>query len=143
MIVIDASVWVSVLLDTDLFHAESYAWLQEYMNLGGEIAAPSLLLPEVAASLTRRTRSAVSGRATIQYLTNLRGLRIIPLDQQLAWVAAEMAADYQLRGADAVYVALAHSLSIPLVTWDQEQIKRVQNVIKSGIPGTNFGSNGQ
>jgi predicted nucleic acid-binding protein len=47
-----------------------------------------------------------------------------------------MAADYGLRGADAVYAALAAQLAIPLVTWDAEQIARVQTAIQAGIPGT-------
>jgi predicted nucleic acid-binding protein len=41
-----------------------------------------------------------------------------------------------LLGADAVYAALAHRLGVPLVTWDQEQIARVQTLIKSAMPET-------
>src|SRR5438552_3680622 len=48
----------------------------------------------------------------------------LQLDRALAGVAAQLAADLQLRGADAVYVAVAFQLNIPLVTWDVQQQQR-------------------
>ncbi len=118
------------------------AWLVDYTAANGELIAPVLLLAEVGGAVARRTGESNLGHAALQQLVSYSFLRLIPLDQQLAQVAAEIAVDYQLRGADAVYAAVAYSLSVPLVTWDQEQIKRVQKVIKSGIPGTNFDNNG-
>jgi predicted nucleic acid-binding protein len=141
MIVVDASVWVSILLDIDLFHRQSYLWFEEYDRFSGEMAAPSLLLPEVAAGLTRRTGDAVAGREATQYLTSLGNLYIIPIDHRLASVAAELAADYHLRGADAVYAALAYSLGVPLLSWDNQQMTRMQKVIKAGTPGILLDSN--
>ena len=46
-----------------------------------------------------------------------------------------MAANLQLRGADAVYVAVAHSMGIPLVTWDQELRVRSSGFIEVLQPG--------
>jgi predicted nucleic acid-binding protein len=40
-----------------------------------------------------------------------------------------MAADLGLRGADAIYVALAHQLNVPFVTWDQEQLDRTSSAV--------------
>ena len=41
-----------------------------------------------------------------------------------------MAIELQLRGADAIYVALAAQIGIPLITWDREQFERgAQRVI--------------
>jgi predicted nucleic acid-binding protein len=142
MIIVDASVWVSVLLEDDLHHGRSHTWLEEYSSFKGEIAVPTLLLPEVAAGLARRTRNTLAGHTAIHYLTTFPNLYIVQVDQRLATVAAELAADYRLRGADAVYAALAYSLDVPLLTWDREQMTRVQDVIKTGVPGTTFGSNG-
>jgi predicted nucleic acid-binding protein len=39
-----------------------------------------------------------------------------------------------LRGTDAVYVALAQQLKMPLVTWDLEQHDRSQSVITALTP---------
>jgi len=136
MIVVDASVLIAVLLKTDLFHLQSRAWFDAYATLNAEMAVPSLLLPEVAGGLSRRTNDPVAGRAAIQYLIDLRNLYIISIDHRLAMIAAELAADYQLRGADAVYAALAFRLDVPLITWDIQQMTRVQKVIKAGTPGS-------
>lgn len=143
MIVADASVWISILLEIDLFHSRSYSWFEEYSRLSAEIAAPTLLLPEVAAGVTRRTDDATIGYTAIQRLISLPNIQIVPVDQRLAMAAAELAANHHLRGADAVYAALAYLLDVPLVTWDQEQMTRVQSVVRTGAPGTTFGSNGQ
>jgi predicted nucleic acid-binding protein len=142
MIVTDASVWVSLFRLNDIHRQASMAWLMDYTAANGELIAPVLLLAEVGGAVARRTGQSHLGHAALQQLVGYSFLRFISLDQQLAQVAAEIAVDYQLRGADAIYAAVAYSLSVPLVTWDQEQIKRVQKVIKSGIPGTNFSTNG-
>ena len=49
--------------------------------------------------------------------------------------AAQVAVDLHLRGADAVYVATAQRLSVPLVTWDREQLDRSSVVIEAYEPG--------
>jgi predicted nucleic acid-binding protein len=52
---------------------------------------------------------------------------------------AEVAAAYRLRGADAVYVALAEALHAPLVTWDQEQLTRLADLIPVFTPDSGPG----
>ncbi|MCC6190190.1 MAG: hypothetical protein IT318_14255 [Anaerolineales bacterium] len=42
------------------------------------------------------------------------------VDRRLGKAAAQLAGSAGLRGADAVYAALAQHLAVPLVTWDQE-----------------------
>ena len=49
-------------------------------------------------------------------------------------MAAEVAADLRLRGADAVYVAAARLLRVPLVTWDREQQQRAGAVVVVQMP---------
>lgn len=55
-------------------------------------------------------------------------LRVIAVDRALALAAARLASAYFLRGADATYVAVAEYLGVPLVTWDQELLRRAQPV---------------
>ena len=59
----------------------------------------------------------------------LPNVRLVPVDVELAVLGAEAAAELGLRGADALYVALARRLDVPLVTWDQEQRVRSQAAI--------------
>jgi len=52
----------------------------------------------------------------------------------LGGLAAQLAADHALRGADAVYVAAALRLGLPLVTLDGEQLQRAEAVISTLSP---------
>jgi predicted nucleic acid-binding protein len=49
-------------------------------------------------------------------------MRLVPVDQILVDEAVDLAAQFYLLGADALYVAVAKELSIPLVTFDAEQL---------------------
>ncbi len=46
------------------------------------------------------------------------------IDRDFARFSAQVAAHSAIRGADAVYVALAAMLDLPLVTWDRQQPER-------------------
>ena len=86
------------------------------------IVAPALALAEVAGAISRRTGHSSLGTGATASLQRLPSMRLIPVDVELAQLGAELAAGLHLRGADALYVALAHRLGVPLVTWDREQL---------------------
>ena len=132
--VVDASVWVSRLVSTDVHHPLSQTWLESFVSSGGQCVAPVLLLAEVAGAISRRTTEARLGQAALQMLLRLPALRVVSVERRLGMSAAQLAADLGLRGADAVYVALAQQLKVPLVTWDQEQLDRTSSVITARQP---------
>jgi predicted nucleic acid-binding protein len=138
MRVVDATVWVSLFAPQDVYHAASRRWLHQYTAGGGMLVEPAILLAEVAGAIASRTGQPALGRRAVTQLLAFPTLRLAPVDRQLGQAAADMAADLGLQGADAVYTALAAQLAIPLVTWDAEQIARVQTVIQASIPGTQF-----
>lgn len=41
-----------------------------------------------------------------------------------------------LRGADAIYVATAHQKSLPLISWDHEQLNRATVLFNTYTPAT-------
>lgn len=49
-------------------------------------------------------------------------------------LVSELAIDLRLRGADAVYVAVADQLSLPLVSWDVEQRERAAARVEVIVP---------
>ncbi len=49
-------------------------------------------------------------------------------------LAAQVAADLPVRGADAVYIAAAQVLGLRLVTWDVEQRTRGSSVVPTFTP---------
>jgi predicted nucleic acid-binding protein len=123
MFVVDASVWVAALFRPDQFHIESRAWLDSLRGRDGQ-AAPLLILPEVAGAVARRSGRPTLGHRARTWLQALPDLMLYTIDGDLAERAAAAAADLGLAGADAVYLALAEALDVPLVTWDSGPLER-------------------
>lgn len=134
MSVLDASVLISVLLPQDVHHETSLTWLKQHTAGAQPIYVPTILLAEISGPIARRTQNAQLAHRAIEFVTNLPNLKIVALDMRLSLMAASAAADYKLRGADAVYVALALHLKQPLVTWDKQQRERCAHVVGAHAP---------
>ena len=91
--------------------------------------APALLFAEVAGAVARRSGSSRLGRRAVDAILRLPTLRLITLDEPLSRAAANLAARLRIRGSDAVYIATAALLRVPLVTWDTEQRERAARVV--------------
>ena len=124
MIVLDASVWISSLLTTDVHYVRSDSWLVRVSTAGEKLLVPSIFLPEVAGAFMRRVGDRLTAAAALQKTLSSPALQVIPIDAPLATAAAQLALHLSLKGADAAYVALAVERSCPLVTWDRELISR-------------------
>lgn len=133
-VVVDASVWVSRLLPADVHHTASRAWLERQVLTGVPLVSPVIVLSEISGAIARRIRKPRIARNALANILRIPTLRLIDIQQSLAQSAAELAADYYLRGADAVYVALALALHLPLVTLDLEQRERVSAVVTTFAP---------
>ncbi|MCP5099073.1 MAG: type II toxin-antitoxin system VapC family toxin [Chloroflexi bacterium] len=134
MIVIDASVWVSFLVQQDANHKATQPWLTKTITNKAAIAAPIVLLAEVGGAISRRLGKADIGERTINQLLAIPSLRLVSIGHALGIQAAQIAANHQLRGADALYVAVASQLNIPLVSWDKEHLQRVSGLITTYTP---------
>ena len=128
-VVVDASVWVSRLVPQDRYHQGVTAWLEAQRADGTGMLSPALLLPEVAGAISRRTATPRLGRQAVEVLQNLPELRLVEMDAELMRLAARLAADLGLRGADATYVAVAVRLDVPLATLDEEQKRRSSDLV--------------
>jgi predicted nucleic acid-binding protein len=116
--VVDASVWVSWFLLEDAFHDDSRTWFEHVRSQSALLIAPYLLLPELAGSVSRRTGDAALGRRSASLVATLPRTQLMSVGSELSERAARLAGDLSLKGADAIYAALAQRLVIPLVTWD-------------------------
>ncbi len=132
--VVDASVVVSRLVPHDVHHEASRRWLTRHVAEGGLVIAPALLLPEVAGAVARRTGEPRLARRAVAAVLRLPGLRLVPVDDTLARTAARLAGRLRLRGADAIYLAAAAGLRLPLVTWDVEQRDRAAGLVEVMVP---------
>ena len=134
--VVDASVMVAVLYPQDPFHHVSRTWFDRHLHAGNHLAAPLLLMSEVVGVIRRETGDAVLARQTVHWLYALPELQRYPLDEALTQLAADVAVDLALRGADAVYVALAAQLQLPFITWDRQQRERGGQRIEAREPSS-------
>jgi predicted nucleic acid-binding protein len=128
-VVVDASVWVSRLVQIDVFHLSVKVWMQTQREQGITFLSPALLLPEVAGAISRRTGDKQLAMRSLDRLQNLPGLRLVELGQPIIEVASRIAAELGLRGADSIYVAVATQLNLPLVTLDADQRERAASII--------------
>jgi predicted nucleic acid-binding protein len=118
---VDASVWVARLVSQDVHYGASRRWLEVCVAREGRLISPILLLAEVSGAIARRTGDAELAERAVAHVLRVPNLGLVPTDPRLGRLAAQLAADLSLRGADALYVALAYHLGMPLVTWDRQQ----------------------
>ena len=131
---IDASVFLNAFNPDEQHHRDSLRLLSRLREQAAPMVVPTLLLPEVAASISRvRGDSDLALQFTAE-LERLPHLTLVTLDPALARQATEVAANYRLRGGDAVYVAVALRFGSTLITLDQEQRERVAEVLPTRYP---------
>lgn len=125
MFVLDASVHLNALNPAEAGSTQSQALLERLFGRPWPVLAPTLLLVEVAAAVARVFNDSGRGLAVARALRGLPGQVWVGLDEDLAQEAARLAAEYRLRGADAVYAAVARRYGAILVTLDRQQLERL------------------
>ena len=136
MAVIDASVWVSRFLPTDLAHERSKKWFAEAAEKQLSLYVPAVVLPEVAAAVARSIDGPTGDDLANEALAVLlaSGVKVMDVSTTLATKAAQIASQCRVRGCDAVYLALAEQLGVPLVTLDKQQNERGSAVVQTMMP---------
>jgi len=131
---IDASVFVNAFNVREVGHATSRRLLETLHERSYPIVVPTLLLPEVAATIARGSDDADLATRFAMAIGRLPHLVLVTLDPALARQAAQLAATHGLRGADSVYAAVAHRFGSVLVTLDREQQTRAGSVVATRFP---------
>ena len=134
MYTIDASVHLSALNPAETHSAASQAFLELVQQQAVPLFCPTLLLVEVAAAVARVFGDAERAVALVTALRGLPNQTLVPLDDALANLAARLAAVARLRGADAVYAAVAQHYSTTLVTLDRQQLDRLPPDVRTARP---------
>jgi predicted nucleic acid-binding protein len=135
MAVIDASVYVALINAAESHHAKSWAWFRQAKLAQEFLSAPVILLAEIGAALGRGMNNQTLAHQVIQQLLRSKVIELVPISSALAERAATIAADHQVRGCDAIYLALAEQLGDTLVTLDQQQLERGAAVVATRNPG--------
>ena len=98
------------------------------------VIAP-LLLPIEVAGVISRTRGQLELAQSIAYaMLALPFVQWVAVDEALSRRASKLAAAHRLRGADAIYAAVASLHDCPLVTLDHEQLMRLPPAVVTLTP---------
>jgi predicted nucleic acid-binding protein len=136
---IDASVFVNAFNPHEEGHADSLQILATIQERADPVIVPALLIPEVASAAARASDDSAGA---LQYATAtaaLPHLMLVTLTPAMARQAAELAARHRLRGADAVYLAVARRYGTTLVSRDDEQRTRGSAVATCKTPAEAIG----
>jgi len=98
------------------------------------IIVPNLVLVEVAGAISRTRHAPAQAQAFVVALSRLPHVTVRVLDEVCALHALTLAAQQGLRGADAVYAAVAREAGSTLVTLDNEHLTRLVNLITVCTP---------
>ena len=128
MIVLDASVWLASQFPDEAQHETSLAWRVAHLAAGESIAVPNLFLVEIGGAIVRRSRDAEQARRNVERIQVDALFTIVATDPMIDLIV-DTAITASLRGADAVYVAPARRLEVPLVTWDREIGRKAGHLI--------------
>ena len=93
------------------------------------IIVPVLVLPEISAALSRGQGKPDLGKAFVQEIRNYPNTTFVDVDESIAMLAVDIAANHRLRGSDAIYAAVALRFGTELITLDGEQLARVPKVL--------------
>lgn len=132
--IVDASVWVASILDKDRHHSASAAFVRRLIELRQPASVPALVWPEISGAVSRRTGDTEQGIKVAGFLVAQNWITSFPLDSLLARESMRIAAGQRIRGADAVYVALAAVRREPLITLDAEMLERAPSNVERLSP---------
>jgi predicted nucleic acid-binding protein len=134
MIVVDTSVLIGSLVTTDANYQASAEWSRFWFDRKYDAHFPMLVLPELAGVLTRGGTPTLDVVNAVSAIVERPTLHLHDQDLINSLLAARVATASGLKGADAVFVALAAWLDLPLVTWDRQQQERGGSFCRTMTP---------
>lgn len=137
MLTVDANVWIAANDRTDTHMERSRDFLAAAARRPETIYLPSYAEVEIACALARRRHSPEVGQQLAKEIMSLSHVVAVPLDTALVTQAVKSGTRFMLRGADALYAAVAAMLSTQLVSWDEELIQRAGAITPANWLATN------
>lgn len=133
-VTIDASVFVNAFSPTEVGSDNSLEFIEATRRQGIPVILPVLVLPEISAAIARKQNNTDLALGLVQELRLFSNITFVAVDEILADLAVDIAANRRLRGSDAVYAAVALRFGTELVTLDREQLERLPEVVAVRAP---------
>jgi predicted nucleic acid-binding protein len=134
MYTIDASVWINSFDEREDGHEISGQVLDLLIAQEVAIILPNLAFIEIASAIRRRHGSGEVAERFTNAIRTLPSLTAIPLDEALERQATTIAIQQALRGADAVYAAVAVQFECTLISLDNEHLTRLAGIVEARTP---------
>ncbi len=128
-VTIDANVWLAAADADEPAHDACEACLRQVLLRRARLEHPWLLLVEVSATVARKTHKPTMAAEAVSVVQAVPGHVWHALDAGLAQRAGKIAAQLTLRGADAIYTAVAQQSGAVLLTCDLELRDRAAGAI--------------
>ena len=132
--VVDACVWIAAFLPRDAHHPPALELVKQLERRRLQVTLPTLALAETCGAIARRSDSLEVAPPILQFVLAQPWIEHIAIDAALGREAASLAMRCRLRGVDAVYVALATTRGLPLITLDQEIFERAPPQVECMTP---------
>jgi len=108
--------------------------MEKIREKGITILVPEIVLPEISSAIARGSNNSEKALEFVKELKQIPNIVFVPIDRELADEAARFAAEYRLRGCDAIYVAVASMFSVKLISLDEQQLVRAKDCIDASTP---------
>ncbi|MBX3070722.1 MAG: type II toxin-antitoxin system VapC family toxin [Thermomicrobiales bacterium] len=132
--VIDASVWLRFLNSGEEHHSATSAWIEKVGFAGRSFAVPAIFLAEIAGAVARSGTPDDVLDLVVAEIAQSGFIEVYPVDSSLIVDSVAIIKSTRLKGADAIYAALALRLHLPLVSWDKEHLSRASSVVDVMTP---------
>jgi predicted nucleic acid-binding protein len=134
LLTIDASVFVASYRTQEPSCAISRELLRLVREADAPLIEPAILPVEIAAALTRVGENPAWASEYAESVMALPYLSLLPLDERMIQRALAVAVQCRLRGADALYIAVAIHYGAHLATLDREQLRRAPVTVHACKP---------
>lgn len=134
MFCVDASVLTSAFIETEPHSQRSKEFLSKARDGDIKIFLPEIAVVEVTSGIFRATKREDLALKFLGAVRAASNFNFVAVDQRLANRASGVVTITELRGADAIYVALAMAYGITLITLDRDQLRKAKKLIQVKEP---------
>jgi predicted nucleic acid-binding protein len=134
VLTVDASVFVAAEIRGEPEHKHARRLLAVALEEDLAFHLPWLAVVEASVAVGRRLGSAEAAGRTAMMIVDFPDVTLHSVDRAVSLLAAAIGATCRLRGADAIYAAVAKKHGTTLITCDNELRERVAGTIEALTP---------